>query len=155
MTASGREHPKGCESKYSTYSQIPYQQSTRIQLHVPKRTPAGAPPGGAALPFMSPTTRTLSILTGPHPRGRPRSPRQAAVRSSARRPRAGRGPPALARRSVPPPGFDRVALKARRKILPSAPLCCVSCCEKSRRCAEVMGRVGRLFVRPLYCRDQN
>ena len=27
-------------------------------------------------------------------------------------------------------------------------------CEKSRRCAE-MGRVGRLFVRPLYCRDQN
>ena len=98
MTASGREHPKGCESKYSTYSQIPYQQSTRIQLHVPKRTPAGAPPGGAALPFMSPTTRTLSILTGPHPRGRPRSPRQAAVRSSARRPspRAGRGPPALA-----------------------------------------------------------
>ena len=78
MTASGREHPKGCESKYSTYSQIPYQQSTRIQLHVPKRTPAGAPPGGAALPFMSPTTRTLSILTGPHPRGRPRSPRQAA-----------------------------------------------------------------------------
>ena len=98
MTASGREHPKGCESKYSTYLQIPYQQSTRIQLHVPKRTPAGAPPGGAALPFMSPTTRTLSITTGPHPRGRPRSPRQAAVRSSARRPspRAGRGPPALA-----------------------------------------------------------
>ena len=103
MTASGREHPKGCESKYSTYLQIPYQQSTRIQLHVPKRTPAGAPPGGAALPFMSPTTRTLSILTGPHPRGRPRSPRQAAVRSSARRPspRAGRGPPALAQASRP------------------------------------------------------
>ncbi|EOD29690.1 hypothetical protein EMIHUDRAFT_233572 [Emiliania huxleyi CCMP1516] len=49
---------------------------------------------------MSPTTRTLSILTGPHPRGRPRSPRQAAARSSARRPspRAGRGPPALAQR---------------------------------------------------------
>ncbi|EOD27969.1 hypothetical protein EMIHUDRAFT_254206 [Emiliania huxleyi CCMP1516] len=49
---------------------------------------------------MSPTTRTLSILTGPHPRGRPRSPRQAAVRSSAPRPspRAGRGPPALAQR---------------------------------------------------------
>ena len=90
------------ESKYSTYSQIPYQQSTRIQLHVPKHTPAGAPPGGAALPFMSPTTRTLSILTGPHPRGRPRSPRQAAVRSSARRPspRAGRGPPALAQHAT-------------------------------------------------------
>ena len=106
MTASGREHPKGCESKYSTYLQIPYQQSTRIQLHVPKRTPAGAPPGGAALPFMSPTTRTLSILTGPHPRGRPRSPRQAAARSSARRPspRAGRGPPALARAQISDPG---------------------------------------------------
>ena len=105
MTASGREHPKGCESKYSTYSQIPYQQSTRIQLHVPKRTPAGAPPGGAALPFMSPTTRTLSILTGPLPRGRPRSPRQAAVRSSAPRPspRAGRGPPALAQGQGSPP----------------------------------------------------
>ena len=32
-------------------------------------------------------------------------------------------------RSVPP-RFDRVALKARRKILPSAPLCCVSCCVR-------------------------
>ena len=32
-------------------------------------------------------------------------------------------------RSVPP-RFDRVALKARRKILPSAPLYCVSCCVR-------------------------
>ena len=32
-------------------------------------------------------------------------------------------------RSVPP-RFDRVALKARRKLLPSAPLYCVSCCVR-------------------------
>ena len=32
-------------------------------------------------------------------------------------------------RSIPP-RFDRVALKARRKILPSAPLYCVSCCVR-------------------------
>ena len=148
MTASGREHPKGCESKYSTYLQIPYQQSTRIQLHVPKRTPAGAPPGGAALPFMSPTTRTLSILTGPHPRGRPRSPRQAAVRSSARRPspRAGRGPPALAQdaaRAAPTHVAKLVGLGANLDNLDETGRRCDDS-GKAREIEAVIGKDGRL-----------
>ena len=77
--------------------------------------------------WQPPLQLTLSILTGPHPRGRPRSPRQAAARS-ARRPRAGRGPPARARADADVVRGDAAHVAERPEACSARP--------RSTRCAR-------------------